>query len=226
MLHVILSSRAFRPALSRIPFFMSRKTPSCWFSSAAIRRKASSAFSESSASCDIAVVVHQAGATLGRASRSAVGTCVVGRARRVVLDAIPQTHKHVGSFTIADATPSLIKVPLKFFYRSSEAVGAGSRGPGTLRVLEEWTNEESRGPGPEVGGTEGGNKVLRFSIFSPDLPPHYKPTNHGVHLGAVVVVVFTAWAGAQGAQVPRHAPRRTVLNLRLGVLSMACRQRR
>ena len=91
----------------------------------------------------------------------------VGRARRL-LDAFPQTHKHVGSFTIADATPSLIKVPLKFFYRSSEAVGAGSRGPGTLRVLEEWTNEESRGPGPEVGERKG---AIRFSIFSPDLPP-------------------------------------------------------
>ena len=80
----------------------------------------------------------------------------VGRARRP-LDAFPQTHKHVGSFTIAGATPSLIKVPLKFFYRSSKAAGAGSHGPGTLRVMR---NGPTRNPGPReaqrCGGTEGG----------------------------------------------------------------------
>jgi len=81
----------------------------------------------------------------------------VGRARRP-LDAFPQTHKHVGSFTIAGATPSLIKVPLKFFYRSSKVVGAGSHGPCNLRS-EKWTNEESRVPGPKVGGTEGAKRA-------------------------------------------------------------------
>ena len=96
----------------------------------------------------------------------------VGRARRL-LDAFPQTHKHVGSFTIADATPSLLKVPLKFFYRSSKAVGAGSHGPCTLLVMK---NGPTRNPGPRgpqrSGGTDVRNVCVPFpatlSLFASD----------------------------------------------------------